>query len=77
MLPPDVATWKNAQMQNSRAKAATTFPKNKAKLEPQTELCGFIYICNTHTHTEADIGFVARQVIRRRVPATLQARRTI
>lgn len=39
-------------MQNSRAKAATTFPKNKAKLEPQTELCGFIYICNTHTQRQ-------------------------
>lgn len=37
----------------------------------------FTFATHIRTHTEADFGFVARQVIRRRVPATLQARRTI
>lgn len=79
-------TWQHGKTLKCKTRAPKQqqhSPKNKSKLEPQTQNCVALFTFATHTdthaytHREADSGFVARQVIRRRVPATLQARRTI
>lgn len=74
-------TWQHGKTLKCKTRAPKQqqhSPKIKlSSSHKQNFVALFTFATHTRTHTEADIGFVARQVIRRRVPATLQARRTI